>query len=100
MIYGMTTPKYAKEPRVPSYPSFDEAQDKLQRVSRLIGRRTNLDSRVRGNDEWRGNRAEGHLPFSFSVRERKLMNHFVVKYPYRPWLRLCRQWNSDESQNR
>jgi len=33
---------------------------------------------VRGNDESRGKRAEGDLPFLFSVGERKLMNSFAA----------------------
>ena len=41
-------------------------------VSRLIWAETNLDSRVRGNDQSR------KPPFSFSVGEPKIMNHFVV----------------------
>ena len=52
---------------VPSYPR--------KRVSRLIGRRPNLDSRVRGNDESRR-----EFPrFSFSVGVREIMINFVVK---------------------
>ncbi len=51
---------------VPSYPR--------KRVSRLIGRKPNLDSRVRGNDESRR-----EFPrFSFSVGVREIMINFVV----------------------
>ena len=55
---------------VPSYPR--------KRVSRLIGRRPNLDFRVRGNDE--SSRWKEFPPFSFSVGVREIMIHFVVKY--------------------
>ena len=41
------------------------------------------DSRVRGNDESRGKRAEEKpLHFSFSAGERKLMNHFVANLSF------------------
>jgi hypothetical protein len=51
-----------------------------KRVSRLIGWGTNLDSRVRGNDESREGPCEGVPPFSSSVGERKLMDHSLVVY--------------------
>jgi hypothetical protein len=35
---------------------------------------TKSDSRVRGNDKWKENRAKERSP------EREVMNHFVVKY--------------------
>ena len=37
MINRMKNPNTLSNRRVPSYPPFDVAQDKLQRVSRLIG---------------------------------------------------------------
>ena len=42
------------------------------------GGETNLDSRVRENDESRANMRRKTHPFSVSVGERKIMNHFVV----------------------
>jgi hypothetical protein len=41
-------------------------------------RRANLDSRLRGNDESRTNVRRKTRPFSFSMGEREIMNHFVV----------------------
>jgi hypothetical protein len=73
--------EYRSNDNVSSYPPFDVAQDKLQRVSRLIVAETNLDSRVRGNDESRGKNVPAATPpFSFVVRQRKLMTQFVVSY--------------------
>jgi hypothetical protein len=71
-------------------------------------RRTNLDSRLRGNDEWRRKRAAGNLSFSSSAGERKLMNHFVVSSTATlsrgqnavknspPGIRSIDRWASDE----
>ena len=59
-------------------------------VSRLIRPGTDLDSRVRGNDE-SGERACGQNSLFFIFcRLRKLMNRFVVQLAFISWLRSCR----------
>ena len=63
------------EPQVSVIPAKAES-----RLIEQLGAEANLDSRVRGNDESRGNNAPRKTPpFSFSAGERKIMNHFVVR---------------------
>jgi len=58
----------------PSYPR--------KRVSRLIGRRTNLDSRVRGNDESRRGACSGMPTIVMLCRRAQAHGHFVVKLKF------------------
>ena len=74
LIYRMKSPEYLSNRNVSVIPAKAGIQADW-------GGETNLDSRVRENDESRANMRRKTHPFSFSVGERKIMNHFVVNKP-------------------